>query len=397
MGTVFYQADTEFYLAMARGEPAMMPFAERQLGPMLARGFAQLFHVPVEQGFFDLGVLYLLFFLGTVAFLLVRSGAPVWMIPALAGMMFWGLQFNALVMPDLLYAALLCGFLLLLRGRQVMAACLLLFPMMLARESTLLTVACLLVAGWRRLTRGQIAASVVAVGAGILTLQRLTANALPNREHLPAMLYMVAKVPWNLMRNVLGIGVWANVYPTCEVPKWQVAVHLGPLQAIGTCGAVLELPARALGVAMAMFGLLPVMLWMVRKTARRSDDLMLRFALLYGAVSFVAAPLLGEVFLRLFGYGWPLFLVALPLLLGRSGWNFTSMWAAAAFVGLHGYLAWAIVWAYPQPLLAVAAVCWILGWLLLRKTFIAGAAGTGFEGGSGRIPHSEKRPSAWYT
>lgn len=372
MGTVFVQADTESYLAMARGESAMMPFAARQLGPLLARTVAHAVPTPTENAFFDLGVIYLVFFVGTVAFLLVRSGAPAWMVPSVAAMMFWGFQFNALVMPDLLYAALLCGFLLLLRGQQVMAACLLLFPMMLARESTLLTLACFLAADWRDLRRREVVAATVSVLAGWLTVARLTANALPNKEHFPPMVYLLAKVPWNFMRNVLGIGVWANVYPTCDVPRWQMALHLGPLQTVGICGVSGELPGRSFGVGMAIFGLLPVLLWMVRRPAFRTvgrADLLLRFALLYGAVSFLAAPLLGEVFQRLYSYGWPLFLVALPLLLGRAGWNFTSAWAAAGFVGLHGLLAWSLVWAYPTPLFSVAAMGWVLGALLLRATF----------------------------
>jgi len=91
----------------------------------------------------------------------------------------------------------------------------------------------------------------------------------------------------------------------------------------------------------------------------------------YGMVSFLMAPLLGESFLRRFGYSWPLFLVALPLLLGASRANFTSAWAAAAFLALHLFLTWSLVWAFPVHLFAVAVACWIPGWLLLRMTFRA--------------------------
>ena len=372
MGTMFVQADTESYLAMAQGEPAMMPFAARQLGPMLARVVAHLFHRPAESAFFDLGLAYLLVFLATTAWLLVRSDAPRWMIWALAGLMFWGFQFNSLVMPDLLYAALLCAFLLLLRQGWVMAACLMMFPMMLSRESTLLTLVCFLIAGWRRLRKAEVVAAVVATGSALVIVQRLAANALPNKEHISGIVYLVAKIPWNFMRNVLGIGMWANLYPSCDVPKWQTAVHLGPLRAIGTCGFYPGLPPQGFAVGMAMFGLLPLLVWTLRKQAQQTggrEDLMLRFALLYGTVSFLMAPLLGEAFPRLYGYGWPLLLVALPILLGRSGSNFTSAWAAAAFVGLHWFLAWALVWAFPKPLFAVAAVSWVLGAILLRTTF----------------------------
>ena len=206
----------------------------------------------------------------------------------------------------------------------------------------------------------------------MVVVQRLAVNALPNREHISPMLYLIAKMPWSFMRNVLGIGVWANLYPTCEVPKWQMAVHLGPLRAIGSCGFLPDLPPQEIAVGMAMFGLLPLVAWGLRKQALQTggrEDLMLRFALLYGTVSFLMAPLLGEAFPRLYGYGWPLHLVALPILLGRSGANFTSVWAAAVFVGLHWFLAWALMWAFPTPLFTVAVGCWVLGGVLLRTSF----------------------------
>ena len=379
-GNIFVQPDAEVYTGMAQGMAGMMPFASRQLGPLIVRAMMHLLHLPLQTAFVDLGLACLLMFVGTIASLLVRSDAPRWTIYAVAGLMFWTFQFNALVMPDLLYAALLCGFILLLRQGQVMAACLMLFPLMLARESTLLTLVCFLIAGWRRLRKLEVAAAVVAVGAAMMIVKQLTANALPNVEHISPMLYLVAKMPWNFMRNVLGIGMWANVYPGCAVPKWQMAVHLGPLKAIGTCGYFPGVQGELLSIGAALFGLLPLMAWLVRKQMRQTgnrEDLMLRFCMIYGTISFLIAPLLGETFVRLFGYGWPLPLVALPILLGRSGANFKSGWAAAAFLGLHWFAAWSMVWASSWQLFQVSMGCWALGWILLSMTFRTEAASEG--------------------
>ena len=373
-GNIFVQPDAEIYSAMAQGQAGSMPFASRQLGPLIVRAMMHLLHLPLQTAFLVLGLGSMMMFVGTIAFLLVRSDAPQWTIYAVAGLMFWTFQFNALVMPDLLYAALLCGFLLLLRQGQVMAACLMLFPLMLARESTLLTLVCLLIAGWRRLRKVDAAAAVLAVGAAMVIVKRLTANALPNVEHISPALYLVAKMPWNFMRNVLGIRLWANVYPGCTVPKWQMAVHLGPLQAIGFCGYFPGVQGEMLDFAAAVFGLLPLMVWLARKQVLRTgqdQDLMLRFSLIYGAISFLMAPLLGETFVRLYGYGWPLFLVALPIVLGRSGANFKSEWAAAAFLGLHWCAAWSMAWAFPEWLFQVCLGCWVLGSILLITTFRA--------------------------
>jgi hypothetical protein len=376
MGNMFVQSDTADYIAIAEGRPAMLPFAARQLGPLIARALMHLLHLPVQRAFMWEGIAALVFFILATAFLLVRSDTPRWTIWAVAGLMFWGFQFNALVMPDLLYAALLCGFMLLLREGQVMAACLMMFPLTLTRESTLLTLACFLLAGagGRRLKWREAAAAVLATGAALVVVKRLTTDALPNKEHISPLLYLAAKMPWNFLRNVLGIGMWANVYPACEAPKWQTGVHLGPLKAIGVCGFYPPIVGETLGIGMAIFGLLPLLMWRLRKLPFWSDGrehLMLRFALLYGTVSFLAAPLLGERLPRLYGYGWPLFLVAVPLLLGRSLANFRSARAAVAFLALHFFAAWSLMWAYPARMFPVGAICWISGWILLRRTFDA--------------------------
>lgn len=373
MGHIFDQADTEHYLNLAAGRPALLPFASRQLGPLLVRGLAGLAHLSIRQAFFLEGTLSLLFFVGVVAFLLVRSRSPQWMVPALAGMFFWTLEYNGLVLPDLFYAALLCVFLLLLRDGRLLAAGCLLFPLAVARESTLLTLVCLLIAGWRRLRWPEAAVAVVGTGAGISLARHLAANALPNTEGISPGLYLLAKMPWNLLKNFFGIDPWANVYRSCAVPRWQMPLHLGPLTAIGVCRFGWRYPVWLLFEAMAVFGLLPLLLVklrQVRMPARHGrEQLMLRFCVIYGVISFCMAGLLGEAFGRLFGYSWPLFLVALPVLLGASGANFTSTRAAVAFLVLHLSLTWLNVQLH-QPLLVVPAlVLYGLGWWLLKVSW----------------------------
>ena len=372
MGTMFRQPDADFYLGMAIGKPAMMPFASRQLGPLLAHALHHWLHVGVREGFVVPGVISLLVLIVTTVWLAVRSGAPRWTLYQLGGLMFWGFQFNVLVMPDLLYAALLCCFLLLLHQKHTMAACLMMFPLMLSRESTLLTLVCFLVAGLRRLKLREMAAALVSAGVGMAIVKRLTLDALPNNEGISTTLYLVAKMPWNFLRNVLGIGMWANLYPSCAEPKWKLALHLGPLRAIGTCGYFPAVQAKTFGLAMTTFGLLPVLVWVLRKQVVRSwiaGDVMLRFALLYGVLSYLMSPLLGASMPRLFAFAWPLFLIVLPVVLGTSRANFTSTWAAAGFLALHLFVTWSLTWAFPNLFFEVAAGCWIVGFVLLRKTF----------------------------
>ena len=374
LGGVFTQVDSSSYLDLAAGRQAMLPFAWRQLGPLIVRAIAAGFQTNIERGFLAEGIVALAVFLALAITLLIRSRAPRWMIPAIVGMFFWAAELNRLVLPDLTYAALLAVFLWLLSSNRVLLAGLMLFPLSLARESTLLVLVCLLIAGYRRLRAREWIVAVAATAAGVLTVWALTRHALPNSEHLPGALYLAAKVPGNLSRNVFGIEPWANIYPGCAVPVWQMHVHLGPLQAIGVCRFGPEYPLQMLGLALASFGLLPLLLLRLRgRVGLHERGLLLRFCVIYGAVSFLAAPLEGFLVSRLFDYGWPLFLVALPLLLRASGAKFSSTRAALAFVGLHLLVSWSVWWIFfvaPTPLLAVEATLYFAGWWVVRKHLV---------------------------
>lgn len=372
LGQIFTQTDTTNYLSIAAGEGqrAMLPFASRQLGPLIVRGLTHLLHVSVQTGFLIEGVLSLVFFMSGVLYLLVRSGAPRIMLPAVVGLLLWSQQFNALVMPDLFYAALLCGFLLFLYRQNLLAAALMMFPLALARESTLLTLACFLIAGWRRLQIREVVAAFVAAIAGMLTVGRLAANALPNQEHISPALYLAGKAPWNFLKNILGLVMSSNVYRACEVPRWTVALHIGPLRQIGFCRFDFLRPVEMIACGLASFGLLFLLLIKVRSvrvTTEPRQNMLLRFCVVYGIISFVLAPLLGESFTRLFDYSWPLFLVALPILLGAAPTLFSSARAALAFLVMHLLLAWSIIMLPSMLVIGVGAIFCLLGWRLLRQ------------------------------
>jgi len=378
--SIFNEPDSDQYLSMAnhRMDQVMLPFACRQLGILLVQAFSHLLHLSIAHSFFLEGALSFAVLLGTVLYLLVRSGAPGWMVPAIAGLLFWTRQLEDLALPDLFYAALLCALLLLLWRRQMMLAALMMFPLMVARESTLLTVVCLLIAGGRRLRLREASAALLATGGGMLTVKRLTVDAMPNREHISPMFYMVAKMPWNFLKNVLGLGPWANVYPSCAVPRWQMALHLGPLHAIGFCAPDYSYLLQAIAAGLASFGLFPLLLFKLRRmriapdNGLRGDAIFLRFCVLYGVASFVLTPLLGVSFLRLYFYSWPLFLVALPILMGAARASVASTPAALLFLALHLGLSWSLMFFDPWPVILIAMVVYPAGWLLLRSAWRTG-------------------------
>ena len=321
----FTLPDARFYLRMAQGRmtEVQQPFASRPLAPLLARGLAAALHARAETGFAVLGMACLLFLLTLVFALATEAGAPRWLAIAMASVAFWPQVWHGYPLPDLPYAALLGGLLLLLRARQFTAAALWILPLTLARESTMLVLLCLVLVGWRELRPWRCGLAFAAGAVGSVVVRQLTAGATGNQEGLPAALYLAGKVPWNLLRT-LGVVPWSSLYPyLCPTPAWRLHVGLGALQEIGVCTFGTDAPVWACMALLTTFGLLPLLVVITlsgesgkMKRAWVGLELMPRFCLVYGAVSYLLAAALGTAYSRLFGYGWPLFLVTLPALLG---------------------------------------------------------------------------------
>ena len=373
----FIMADAIEYLDLARGNysQVVQPFASRQLGALLAAATAHVLHSSVERGFLIEGIASLIVMAAAVYYLLMQTKAPRWMVLAVALVPFWGTSLQDLVLPDLWYSALLSIMLLFLASEQLLLASVMMFPLMLSRESTSLTLVCFLIAAWGVLRWRDRIVAVGSTVAGALVVGHLAARSQTNVEHLPQAVYMLAKVPWNFMHNILGLVPWSNVSPSlCSVPAWSMQLRAGPVRSIGVCGFTTnswEFLARAL---LANFGLLPlllVFLWRRRsKTAKHG--VLLKFSLLYGGLSLLLAPLLGVWFDHLIGYAWPLFLVALPMMFSEFADVATTArraMASVAFLCVHVveiYCSYHWLW-WPQ--IIIEAVCWIVGYFLLRAWF----------------------------
>jgi hypothetical protein len=370
----FHQTDLNFYLNIAQGRSDLVPepFVARQLGPLLAAGIARLLHITLEHAFIALGVLYLLILLPIVFRLIASTAAPRWMLVAIAIVPYCAMLFEFLAFPDLLYAALLAIFLLLLARGRLTAAALMMLPMMVARESTWLTLLCLLVAGWATLRWKHRLTAIGSALAGALLVHRLALHHQPNVEHLPQLVYLAAKVPWNFMRNILAISPWSNVYPDlCAVPAWQMPLHFGPVRAIGICRFDTYSPIAMLLEIFGAFGLLPMLAAFLWWRSRRGParPLLTRFVLLYGAASVVLSPVLGIWFIHLFGYAWPIFALGPGLLLREPGGLPSSGPRAAAGIGffaVHIVLCLEYFADSPTPKLWIEIALWLLAALLLR-------------------------------
>jgi len=373
-GPFFDIADARYYVFMAKGDMAhtVQPFASRQLQPLTVRALAHVLHWSVQQAFLLEGWVLLPLTLAMSLWLVRRTAAPRWFFAAVALMPMWGWLFHTLALPDLWYMTMTLAMLALLKRGQTLAAALMMFPLMLSRESTSLTLVCLLIAAWKPLRwRGRIAA-VAAAMAGSAAVGLLVRHTGANMEHLPQMFYLLAKVPWNFLRNVLGVNPWSNLYPySCAVPKWQMAVAIGPLRAVGTCGFSLDWHREAIEVLLSHFGLMPLLLaflwWRHRHQAGRS--VYLRFVLLYGAIAFVLAPVLGTSYLRLIGYSWPLFLLGTPELMSEKFEGpprGQRAWAAVGFFAIHAAICVNTYGLLPRAGWIPELVLWLVAYWLLR-------------------------------
>jgi hypothetical protein len=372
----FNLPDVAQYLRIARSDMAhvMQPFAARPMAPLLAAAVARLTHWDLETTFVRLGVVYLAVTLSITFSLIVRTAAPRWMLAAIFFLPFWPVLFQELAYPDLLYAALIAVLLWLLLREDMMSAALLMFPLMFTRESTWLTLACLLVATWPIARWKHRLTAVCAAIAGAALVHRLTTTAAGNTEHLPQAAYVLAKLPWNFARNVLGIMPWSNVQPElCPVPRWQTALHFGPVTAVGICGFDHTGQIVMLQETLSVFGLLPLLVaffwWRKREFAGRS--VLLRFILLYGGSCFMLAPALGTSFVHLMGYAWPLFAVAPALLLDELRKEAAALpratAAGAGFAIAHLAVCASFFWLHIQALIVADLVLWVAGFLLLRQ------------------------------
>jgi hypothetical protein len=342
-----YAPDAGQYRLLALGQQGAVPepFSARILGPAIAGWLGRISGLGVDTGFLLLGIVCLIALLALVAGLLWSWRAPTAIFAGIFLMPFWVDIFHDYYLPDLLHATIIAAILLCLLFGNTALALLLLFPAYLARESTVLVAGCLIFAGWRRIPLRSAAIGVLAMLCGGLVSRHYGQSGPLSAHGMSGGAYILGKLFWNFFKNVLGVPLWSNTLPECS-PVWVKALpygyHLGDLRLIGVCRPSLWGPVSLLLAWFGIFGIGPalaVALW--RRTVspavpsgrvwrrpvfplvweREASVLtppspglviILRFCMVYGALSFLIAPLLGASVDRLVEYGWPFYLVVLP-------------------------------------------------------------------------------------
>jgi hypothetical protein len=154
--------------------------------------------------------------------------------------------------------------------------------------------------------------------AGLIAVRvdsALVARALPNHQGLSLAVLDILKVPYNFAYNVCGLEFWTNTNAaTLDPPVWAARLppwlHIGNIREIGYSGFSWERPARTLLAMTTAFGVLP--LAVLRLPAGKWTSLLrgqfdMATSLVYGALMFGLAPLVGTVPERYVLYAWPVF------------------------------------------------------------------------------------------
>lgn len=348
---VYYDCMAYRWLAEGHTELVAQPFSNRQREPLAARGLTRLLHTSTDRSFQVLAFASILVCLGGAGYILYRSGAPVKLSAATPFLPVWAYFAHGYLLPDIFYSALLTIFLLCLWRKSYWLAVGLLFPLYVSREAAVVALVALVVAGARLLRARVMAGAALATAAGAICTHLLARGGQPNPHHLPTILYLIGKVPFNFMSNVVGIPPWTNTLPLRHSLVWAYVlprgVHLGAIKVVGICPFHVDYPFHTFLSWTGCFGVLPLVLYAslragMLRTIRK--DLFLRFCILHGIISFVAGPLLGAGVWRLVLYGWSAFLVAVPMVWPRHlqgkgeliFLNLLSGWAAFAVMQTPG-------------------------------------------------------------
>jgi hypothetical protein len=358
----FDENSNEFQnMAAGRWGEVHQPYSSRFLHPMLAAALVRESGCSVDTAFRWIAFAILPLAVGVVALLFFKLEIDSRLLaPVLFGYPL-ARSFQLICMADLLYTLLLGLFVLLLAYRRFILAGLMLVVLFCARESTLVLglVAALMVAAEFRSAphqdnpaishepvprsgrgAGVVAAFLLATAIGLWLNHHIAAKAAGNIHQIDPVIYLMAKVPFNFLQNVMGVRLWSNTYISMHgdhpivrwaLPAW-VRAHSGAITDIGINDLSPRFPANCLSAVLCGFGVLlttlakeicdkaraegPTIAGACRRcraVGRGFADLFaeqplaLRVAGVYGIVTLLIVPLLGSAVLRYVFYAWPAF------------------------------------------------------------------------------------------
>ncbi len=321
-----YGGDSNWYIAIAEGHlnQVIQPFSGRVLHPFLAGWLSSFSSLNTTQSFLFLAIISLVFSLIVNSLIFKKTvRSPVFFVFLFFSPYFLSI-FREFFLSDIFYVFLTSLFFLALFYEKEALALLMLFPLFLARESTILLGAILLLVGlWRSKKLLSVAAAIVII-LSVFTASRFNSLGLPNAHELTGLPYLILKLPYNFLNNVLGIVPWSNTLPHCE-PIFQYHLpalsFFGSIQSIGICGFNPLFPLATVTTLLTIFGIMPavlIYLFSKRKIVFGKVPFWLAIALVYGVISYFMSAIATTGVGRLAGYGWPAFLLFTPIIFANS-------------------------------------------------------------------------------
>lgn len=328
-------ADSWAYLAMARGVPTLMPWAARILLPDLVALGSRFFGSSIDIGF---ELITCIAFMLWVSIVVTKWRTSIW-LPLFLVTPLIVASLRAVYITDMFHMGLTAVFLSLLSWNPPTAAIFMIIMIMGRESSMFLAFISAAVLLWnRKFATGCLMLAGYLVGSFLV--HRLTVG-VQNVHQMSDLLYLFTKMPANLLRNWAGVLMWTNGYAWCDHPVFVVPLpgsfHLGVITQVGFCAPSVAAPLATIASYVTTFGVLPAVLLAVLR-ARGVPKGQWRqewwtTAFVYGSLMVALGSLAGEPVDREIGYGWPLFLIALPVICSEM-----LTWRIAV---LHVIAAWA--------------------------------------------------------
>ncbi len=323
-GIPYHGSDSEQYIELAEGHPenTIKPFSGRILYPTLVRGFKTI-GLSTDGGFLVAALLALIMLPFALSLRVTKEVQHWFMLLPVLLSPFLMQMFRECYLPDLFHAALL-GLFFAVFERARLASLLVFLMLILTRESTILLGASIIFLALYRSDRRLALKICLTTIVGLAAVRYAGSFGRPNIHEMNDLIYMVLKVPFNLILNVTGIQLWANTLDYCtpqitfSVAGW---LPLGSIKTMGVCELNLMRPLSTAALMLTTFGVAPtLLLFHLTKNPRqffKEKPFWLAVALLYGISSFFLGVALGSSVYRLIGYGWPAFWLTMPMILAR--------------------------------------------------------------------------------
>src|SRR5579863_4720716 len=320
-------ADSIAYRALALGRFGEVPgsISGRVLHPAFVWFVSWAASLNIDQAFFVVSLITLALLIGTVAWILRQvTGFGALVLPLLLTPVLIDDMFGLYYCQDLFFAALLsCFFLVLIKGRTWLALVLLL-PLYLTRESTILLALVWVALAWFESDFVVAAVCVAITVVGLFVSRKFAALGLPNVHHTNELVFLALKPPFDSLRNFLGIvlipsemkgmrGYTCTPFALVHLPRY---LSYGTTRQFGICRPDPGIPLHTLRLWLSLFGIGPAVLWtLLRRNGRRvfmGSPFWLKLATVYGLLAFFVAPFVSFWLERDIGYAWPVVWLAAP-------------------------------------------------------------------------------------